>query len=119
MQYRVVAAVVVSNAIASPPCERRENQAMPRGDEMPKKDASLNRRKFLTAAAVAGASGAVNPAKAATAAEPQQRLPSALPPNAHVAAAETGVPDIPPYAGEGRPGSDFMVDVIKTLDIKY
>jgi acetolactate synthase-1/2/3 large subunit len=90
---------------------------------MPKKDTSvkLNRRKFLTAAAVAGAgaSGAVNPAKAATAAEPQQRLPSALPPNAHVAAAEAGVPDIPPYAGEGRPGSDFMVDVIKTLDIKY
>ena len=90
---------------------------------MPKKDASpkLNRRKFLTAAAVAGvgASGAVSPAKAATAAEPQQRPPSALPPNAHVAAAEAGVPDVPPYAGEGRPGSDFMVDVIKTLDIKY
>ena len=88
---------------------------------MPKKDASpkLNRRRFLTAAAVAGASGAVNPGKAATAAEPQQRLPSALPPNAHVAAAEAGVPDVPPYAGEGRPGSDFMVDVIKTLDIKY
>src|SRR6202023_2865310 len=100
---------------------RRNNQTMPRGDEMPKKDASLklNRRKFLTAAAVAGASGAVNPAKAATAAEPRQRLPSALPPNAHVAAGEAGVPDIPPYAGEGRPGSDFMVDVIKTLDIKY
>ncbi len=88
---------------------------------MPKKDAGLklDRRKFLTAAAVAGASGAVNPAKAATAADPQQRLPSALPPNAHVAAAEASAPDIPPYASEGRPGSDFMVDVIKTLDIKY
>ena len=36
-----------------------------------------------------------------------------------MAAAETGVPDIPPYSNEGRPGSDFMVDVIKTLDIKY
>ena len=46
---------------------------------MPKKDASvkLNRRKFLTAAAVAGASGAVNPAKAASAAEPQQSLKDA------------------------------------------
>src|SRR5580658_7236166 len=100
---------------------RRENQAMPRGDEMPKKDTSpkLNRRRCLTAAAVAGASGAVSPTNAATAAEPQQRLPSALPPNARVAAAEAGVPDVPPYAGEGRPGSDFMVDVIKTLDIKY
>src|SRR5580658_1250964 len=89
---------------------------------MPKKTPSpkLDRRKFLTAAAVAGAAGAVNPAKAATATAPEApRLPSALPPNAHVAAAEAGVPDVPPYAGEGRPGSDFMVDVIKTLDIKY
>jgi acetolactate synthase I/II/III large subunit len=49
----------------------------------------------------------------------QQRFPSVLPPNERVAAAETGVPDIPPYSNEGRPGSDFMVDVIKTLDIKY
>ncbi len=88
---------------------------------MPKKDSNLklNRRNFLTAAAVAGATGAVNPAKAATpmALEPQ-RLPSALPPNSHVAAAETGTPQVPQAEG-GRPGSDFMVDVIKTLDIKY
>src|SRR6202163_3142008 len=87
---------------------------------MPKKDASLklNRRRFLTAAAVAGASGAVNPATAAPAAEPQQRLPSALPPNAHVAAAETSAAPLP-SRDNGTPGSDFMVDVIKTLDIKY
>jgi acetolactate synthase I/II/III large subunit len=83
---------------------------------------TLNRRKFLTTAAVASATGAtavgIIPASAA---EPQaeQRLPSALPPNAHVAAAETEVPNIPPYSTEGRPASDFMVDVIKTLDIKY
>src|SRR6202035_3660624 len=85
---------------------RRNNQTMPRGDEMPKKDASLklNRRKFLTAAAVAGASGAVTPAKAATAAEPQQRPPSALPPNAHVAAAETGAAPLP-SRDHGTPGS--------------
>jgi thiamine pyrophosphate-dependent acetolactate synthase large subunit-like protein len=90
---------------------------------MPKKDdrMKLDRRKFLAAAAVAGATGAVSPAKSATATPPgaPARRPSALPPNAHVAAAETGVPDIAPYASEGRPGSDFMVDVIKTLDIKY
>jgi thiamine pyrophosphate-dependent acetolactate synthase large subunit-like protein len=94
---------------------------------MPKKTDRLNldRRKFLTAAAVAGAAGAVSPAKSATATatatppDAPARLPSALPPNAHVAAAETGVPDNPPYVSEGRPGSDFMVDVIKTLDIKY
>ncbi len=89
---------------------------------MPKKDSrpKLDRRKFLTAAAVAGAAGAVKPAVAATAApDAATRAPSALPPNEHVAAAETGVPNIPPYSTEGRPGSDFMVDVIKTLDIKY
>jgi len=92
---------------------------------MAKKDRSpkLDRRRFLTAAAVAGATGAVGSGKAGAAnagtTEAPARLPSALPPNAHVAAAEAGVPDIPPYASEGRPGSDFMVDVIKTLNIKY
>jgi thiamine pyrophosphate-dependent acetolactate synthase large subunit-like protein len=40
-------------------------------------------------------------------------------PNAVVAAAETGTPqEIKQHEG-GKPGSDFMVDVIKTLDIKY
>ena len=92
---------------------------------MAKKDRSpkLDRRRFLTAAAVAGASGAVSSGKAGAAtagtAEAPARLPSALPPNAHVVAAEAGAPDVPPYASEGRPGSDFMVDVIKTLNIKY
>ena len=92
---------------------------------MPKKDSSpkLDRRKFLAAAAVAGASGAVGPANAAVPAgsATPQRLPSALPPNAYVAANETGTPQMPqaPQAEGGRPGSDFMVDVVKTLDIKY
>src|SRR5258708_12212610 len=82
------------------------------------------RRRFLTGVAAAAA---VVPATAlAQSAEVAQteapRAPSALPPNAQVAAAETGNP------GEGNgeqsringvPGSDFMVDVIKTLRIKY
>ena len=87
---------------------------------MLKKNSSMkfNRRKFLAAAAVAGATGVVNPARAATAPEAQRRLPSALPPNAHVAAAETGTLQMP-SGDNGTPGSDFMVDVIKTLDIKY
>ncbi len=83
---------------------------------------NLDRRKFLTTAAVAGAAGAVTPGqgRAAMPAGAQQRVPSALPPNEHVAAAETAVPNIAPYSTEHRrPGSDFMVDVIKTLDIKY
>ena len=92
---------------------------MAKEDRSPK----LDRRRFLTAAAVAGAIGAVSSGKAGAAtagtAEAPARLPSALPPNAHVVAAEAGAPDVPPYASEGRPGSDFMVDVIKTLNIKY
>jgi acetolactate synthase-1/2/3 large subunit len=95
--------------------------------EMPRKDSGpkVDRRKFLTGVAIAGAAGAVTSNGAADAATsglqspaaPQR--PSALPPNERVAVAETGVPDIGPYAHGGRPGSDFMVDVIKTLDIKY
>ncbi len=86
----------------------------------------VDRRKFLAAAAVAGAGaagapGTAKPAMAAADAAPQPpRLPSALPPTEHMAAAETDVPNIAPYSTEHRrPGSDFMVDVIKTLEIKY
>jgi acetolactate synthase I/II/III large subunit len=88
---------------------------------MPRKEpaaSKLNRRKFLAAAAVAGAASTVTPAQSQTAPQAEQRLPSALPPNAHVAAAETGAAELP-STGNGVPGSDFMVDVIKTLDIKY
>src|SRR5258708_40331625 len=82
----------------------------------------LDRRKFLTGVAVAGAAVTAAPgAHAATSAEtpaPPAR-PSALPPTAKMAAAETGTPqEIKGHEG-GKPGSDFMVDVIKTLDIKY
>src|SRR6478609_8372759 len=59
----------------------------------------VNRRKFLAGVAVAGAA-------------------TALPPHMHVAAAETATPKELPRIG-GVAGSDFMVDVIKTLDIKY
>jgi thiamine pyrophosphate-dependent acetolactate synthase large subunit-like protein len=92
-------------------------------DSKSKKDSApkLDRRRFLAAAAVAGAAGSVKPAEAAPSAGVQTppRVPSALPPNEHVAAVETDVPNIAPYKTEGRPGSDFMVDVIKSLDIKY
>jgi acetolactate synthase-1/2/3 large subunit len=89
---------------------------------MPEKisKSTVNRRKFLATAAVVGAAGAAKPvtAVAAASAESQARAPSALPPNAYVAANEAGTPQMPDAEG-GRPGSDFMVDVIKTLDIKY
>jgi acetolactate synthase I/II/III large subunit len=85
--------------------------------------AKVNRRTFLAGAAVAGAAGAVSPqdiAKAATSSSPPADAapgPSAQRPSARVAAAETGVPAAPPT--QGRAGSDFMVDVIKSLDIDY
>ena len=83
----------------------------------------LNRRKFLAGVAVAGAASAALPpeiAKAATNADAPAAVPrpSALRPSAAVAAAETGTPSVAAKA-EGMPGSDFMVDVIKSLGIEY
>ena len=82
----------------------------------------VDRRKFLTGVAVAGAAGTMTPQSAnangavgVTAA----RLPSALPPTAYTIAAETGTPAKDLARIGGVAGSDFMVDVIKTLDIKY
>jgi len=80
---------------------------------------AVGRRHFLGGVIASGAAtaGAVL-APAAQAAEPKPTKPAVLPPSAHGAAAETGVP---PDLGriKGTPGSDFMVDVIKSLDIKY
>jgi thiamine pyrophosphate-dependent acetolactate synthase large subunit-like protein len=81
----------------------------------------VNRRKFLTGTAVvatattvkSSAADATGAARAASA-----RLPSALPPNAQTIAAETTTPQDLSRIG-GVAGSDFMVDVIKSLDIKY
>ncbi|MFI4959974.1 MAG: thiamine pyrophosphate-binding protein [Hyphomicrobiales bacterium] len=79
----------------------------------------LNRRKFLAGVAIAGAA-APNIANAAAVADAPAApsRPSALRPSAVVVAAETGTPNIAVKA-EGMPGSDFMVDVIKSLDIEY
>src|SRR5258706_5582033 len=79
-----------------------------------------DRRKFLTSVVAAGAASAVAP-RAGSKATTQVEAPKAPPPSMHVAAAETATPG---ENGEqsrikGVPGSDFMVDVIKTLGIKY
>src|SRR5262249_34873862 len=82
----------------------------------------VSRRKFLAGVAVAGAASAVPPAQAATteSTTAAARRPSALPPTMHVAAAESGTPkDLAGARIGGVAGSDFMGDVIKTLDIKY
>jgi acetolactate synthase-1/2/3 large subunit len=78
-----------------------------------------NRRSFLRGAALASAAPALATISPAQAAVPVARpLPSALPPTAQRIAAEVGTPEEGNRIG-GKPGSDFMVDVIKTLDIKY
>ncbi len=90
---------------------------MARKDPGPK----VGRRKFLAGFVAAGAASAMTPptALAAERSAPP-KVPSALPPSAQVAAAETQTPGerVANRIG-GVPGSDFMVDVIKTLGIKY
>src|SRR5262245_13186037 len=84
------------------------------------RDPKVDRRKFLASVAVAGAASAVAPdATAATSpvTAPPPR-PSALRPSAVVAAAESAVPAALGHA-EGRPGSDFMVDVLRALKFDY
>ena len=83
---------------------------------------AVSRRKFLGTVAVAGAATAVsdldNKAIAAPPQQPAPAKPSTLPPSAKTTAAETSAPaDQAPL--KGTPTSDFMVDVIKTLDIDY
>jgi acetolactate synthase I/II/III large subunit len=75
----------------------------------------VDRRKFLAGVAVAGAATAVPAPQGgeAAAAGPAVRFPSAA-----ATAAETLVPAALP-ASAGKPGSDFMVDVIRSLDIDY
>ena len=83
-----------------------------------------DRRRFLAGAVAAGAATAASsmstPAAKAAGRARAPHAPSALPPSMQIAAAETGTPAAPSTSRIGGvPGSDFMVDVIKTLDIKY
>jgi acetolactate synthase I/II/III large subunit len=95
----------------------RKEEIMARKEQGPK----AGRRRFLTGFAAASAATALKPARAADVAQAAQetpRVPSALRPSALVAAAETEAPKELARV-QGKPGSDFMVDVIKTLGIKY
>src|SRR5215470_14012395 len=90
---------------------------------MPREDTGSNvgRRQFLTGLVAAGAATAMTPAAVRDAdavAQNAPRPPSALPPSAKAAEAETENPQELTRV-KGVPDSDFMVDVIKTLDIKY
>jgi thiamine pyrophosphate-dependent acetolactate synthase large subunit-like protein len=81
-------------------------------------DPKVSRRKFLTGVVAAGAATAMTPARSADVVAQAPRVPSALAPSMQVAAAETETPRELARV-KGIPGSDFMVDVIKSLDIKY
>src|SRR5262249_58307626 len=84
---------------------------------------AVSRRKFLASVAVASAA-TVAPTKAGstaavTSAHPvlPRKQPPVLP-ELELTALESGSPQEASLIG-GVPGSDFMVDVIKTLEIKY
>src|SRR5262245_3653793 len=88
---------------------------------MARRDArpEVSRRKFLAGVAVAGASAsAAKAATPGTTAADVKRLPAAVEPMAHQVATETAVPKEMPHLA-GKPNSDFMVDVIKSLRIDY
>ncbi len=89
-------------------------------------ESQVDRRKFLTGVAVAGTATAVAASQQAANAASGTALPSAAArptpsaalPSAKLAAAETRLPPELPRAS-GPVGSDFMVDVIKSLNIEY
>src|SRR5499427_4064759 len=89
---------------------------------MPKsKKPSVSRRGFLKrTAAGAAAALAVKPAGALAQTQAEPVRPAAPPASARQVALETSTP--PPRADvytTDRPGADFMVDVLKSLDFDY
>jgi acetolactate synthase-1/2/3 large subunit len=103
-----------------------QRQSGPNANDPNAKGPNVSRRNFMAGVAVAGAATAVSPPDAAVAAtapvadtgDAPPRRPSALRPDARMVAAETGIPKELPKS-HGPDGSDFMVDVIKTLNIDY
>jgi thiamine pyrophosphate-dependent acetolactate synthase large subunit-like protein len=88
----------------------------------------VDRRKFLAGAAVAGAAAVTTGAGRAAILPGGQETPrvsAASRPSTVLAQAEISTKSVPAPAGgnpnltKGRPGSDFMLDCIKTLDIDY
>src|SRR6185295_15749125 len=87
------------------------------------KKPSVNRRGFLKGAAMGAAALVAKPGSSEAAQAPAQAAqarPATTLPSATLVAAETSPPapraDV--YTTD-RPGSDFMVDVVKSLGIEY
>ena len=86
---------------------------------MPKSKNPVGRRNFLKGAAAGAAALVANPAGMKAQEATPKGAPTALP-SARLAAAESSPP--PPRVDvytTDRPGSDFMVDVIKSLGFEY
>ena len=87
------------------------------------KKSAVNRRNFLQSATAGAASLAAGstPARAQQIqpGTPRVTAPNAAAPNATARAAETGTPATVEVLTNERPGSDFMVDVLKSLGIEY
>jgi acetolactate synthase I/II/III large subunit len=81
---------------------------------------SVGRRGFLKEAAAGAAALVAAPALGGAEQPPQTPLrPSAPPPSAGLVAAETSPPPRVDVYTTDRPGSDFMADVLKSLDFEY
>ena len=82
---------------------------------------NLNRRKFLTGTAVAGAAATLTPPVGAPdgSGKALAQTPKAAPPTAAAMRAEMAQPVAYSKMLEGKAGSDFMVDVLHSLDIDY
>src|SRR5436190_8921533 len=85
---------------------------------MKSKNGSVNRRGFLKGAAT-GAAGALVSTTAASAQQAPPARPAAVVPNAAQLAAETGPSGAVVDRIVENPGSDFMMDVIKSLNFEY
>ncbi len=89
----------------------------------PNKVAKVDRRKFLTGVAAAGTAAVVADAGKASILPAEGLKPvKAVRPSARQIAAEISTPSVGgdnPNLTKGKPGSDYMLDVIKALDIDY
>jgi len=83
-----------------------------------KNPGTVGRRSFLSSAAIAGAASTLA-APAPAAAQEKPKVAAAARPTAQQLAAETKPIEGAPGTLHGRPGSDYMVDVIKSLGIEY
>ena len=86
------------------------------------KKVKVDRRGFLKGAAASAAVTAVGSVVTGSTAEAQEQLAqrnATAQPNAATLAADTGVRPVVSSRIVEKPGSDFMVDVLKTLDLEY